>query len=126
MGETKENVLGEIGGPNFLRGYIKNDEVTTQHNPELKNFSRGESLCTEQKQQNASEESLESFVWKVEFTDVDRARVYCADPELRSVITSLLEDIGSWMWSFYDLFKNTENVKIVQNSEGLFTFIRVR
>jgi hypothetical protein len=126
MGESKENVIGGIGRPRFLKGFIKSDEVTTQHNPELKNFSQRESPLTEQKQQNASEESLESFVWKVEFTDVDKARVFCADPELRSVITSLLEDIGSWMWSFYNLFKNTENVKIVQNSEGLFTFIRVR
>ena len=65
MEKSKENVIGGIGRPYFLRGFIKNDGVTTQHNSELKNFSQGESPLTEQKQQNASEESLESLSYDI-------------------------------------------------------------
>jgi hypothetical protein len=68
----------------------------------------------------------ENFIWKIEFVDVDRAIVYCKDPDLRDVIVSYLEDIGSWMWKVYHDFKNSENIKIEKNKKGLFVFTRVR
>ena len=47
MERSKEKVKSDPVGPCFLKGYIKDEEVTTQNTQQKKNFSQGDSLLSE-------------------------------------------------------------------------------
>ena len=79
-------------------------------------------------------EKEENIEWKIDFIDVDRARIYCDDPEMYSVIRSYLEDYGYWMWRVIEDFEQDlkedprlkDTIRIIEKPNGLYTIIKVR